>query len=78
MTPTANIEPLARAICERQLRAGGAVLEVEMAAAVDRLWHVVAAQIEAGQIDDEGRDVPHTFEEGLEAYRDWLGRHTAR
>lgn len=72
---TNNIEPLARAICERQLRAGGAVPEGEMAAAIDRLWHVVASQIEAGLIDDDAREVTHTLDAGLEAYRDWHRRH---
>jgi hypothetical protein len=72
---TANIEPLARSICERQLRDGGAVIEADIPPAVDRLWHVVASQIEAGLIDDDGRDVAHSYEDGLEAFRDWRRRH---
>lgn len=73
---TSNIEPLARAICERDLRRGGAVSEDEMAACVDRYWHCVAASLEAGLADDSReRTVSHGAEQVIEAYRDWRERH---
>jgi hypothetical protein len=43
---------------------------------VDRYWHCVAAELEAGLIDDSGNTVPERgFDEGLAAYRDWCLRH---
>ena len=71
---TSNIEPLARAICERKLRRT-ATSEIELAADVERYWHCVAAQIEAGFIDDAGEAVAHDFEDGVDAYVDWRKRH---
>ena len=73
-TPTNNIEPLARAICEQTLRRSE-ISESALAADVDRYWHCVAAQIEAGFINDDNRLVPHTLEQGLDAYHDWCARH---
>jgi hypothetical protein len=35
----------------------------------------VAAEIETGLIDDDDKAVPHEFEQGLIAYRDWRNRH---
>lgn len=55
-----NIEPVARAICENGIR----VMypdPVDLARAVDRFWHCVAAELEGG--------------EGIESYRDWRARH---
>ena len=72
--PTSNIEPLARAICESQLRPV-ATSETQLAADVDRYWHCIAAQIEAGLIDDEGRPVDRDIDRGLNAYIDWRQRH---
>jgi hypothetical protein len=71
---TSNIEPLARAICERDLRRT-AKSETDLAKDVDRLWHCVAAQIEAGLLDEDFKRVPHDLETGLAAYRDWCQRH---
>lgn len=71
---TSNIEPLARAICERSLRRS-ATSEIELADDVERYWHCVAAQIEAGFIDDPGDAVAHDFEDGVDAYVDWRKRH---
>lgn len=56
----ANIEPIARAICEQNI-ARAYPDPVERAAAVERLWHCVAAELEGG--------------DSIEAYRDWLARH---
>ena len=71
---TDNIEPLARAICERDFRRAG-LPESNLAADVDRYWHCVAAQIEAGFIDNNNEIIPHSLEEGLAAYCDWRSRH---
>lgn len=71
---TSNIEPLARAICERKLRLT-ATSEIELAADVERYWHCVAAQIEAGFINEAGEAVAHDFEDGVDAYVDWRKRH---
>ena len=71
---TSNIEPLARAICERSLRRT-CTSEAELAADVERYWHCVAAQIEAGFIDDAGQPVAHGIEDGVDAYVDWRKRH---
>ncbi|MFM9938755.1 MAG: hypothetical protein ACKVP7_04575 [Hyphomicrobiaceae bacterium] len=73
-SPSSNIEPLARAICERKLRRTS-TSETELAADVERYWHCVAAQIEAGFIDDAGLAVAHDFEDGVDAYVDWRKRH---
>ncbi len=69
-----NIEPLARAICERDLRRF-CQSEAELAADVDRYWHCVAADIEAGFIDDSGQRINHELDVGVAAYRDWRARH---
>lgn len=71
---TSNIEPRARAVCERDMRRAGTA-EINLAADVDRYWHCVAAQIEAGLIDDNNELVPHDVDTGLAAYRDWCARH---
>jgi hypothetical protein len=72
---TDNIEPIARDICARQLARHGAC-GVELAADVDRYWHCVAAEMEAGRVDDDGNLIPApNHDEGLKAYRDWCQRH---
>ena len=70
-----NIEAVARDICAKQLaRHGGR--DAEHADDVDRYWHCVAAELEAGLIDDTGNPMPERgFEDGLAAYRDWCFRH---
>jgi hypothetical protein len=73
---TSNIEPRARAVCERDLRRAGTP-EINLAADVDRYWHCVAAQIGSGLIDDTDELVPHELGAGLAAYRDWCARHPA-
>ncbi len=70
-----NIETIARALCEQQLLAM-AVSDKDAAAGVDRYWHCVAADIEAGLIDTAGnRLVPFDFDTSQNAYRDWCLRH---
>ena len=72
---TSNIEAVARDICSRQLSRNGAS-GAELTADVERYWHCVAADLEAGQIDDAGNQVPAPdLDERLEAYRAWCRRH---
>jgi hypothetical protein len=73
-TVLSNIEPRARAICERNLRRV-CKSDTELAADVECYWHCVAAQLEAGFIDDDGQSVAHDVEAGLDAYVDWRLRH---
>ena len=72
---TSNIEAVARDICSKQLsRHGGC--GANPVTYVDRYWHCVAAEMEAGLIDDDGKPIPNIgLDEGLEAYRDWCRRH---
>jgi hypothetical protein len=70
-----NIEVVARDLCERQLRATGPCGDT-LFAAVDRYWHCVAAEMEAGLIDEQGNRLrPADFDRDIEAYRDWRLRH---
>jgi hypothetical protein len=69
-----NIEAVARNICALQLGQTG-ILPDELRSTVDRFWPCVAAEIEAGLIDESGNVLPHDLERGLEAYRDWCRRH---
>ena len=71
---TSNIEPLARDICERDFRRAK-IPQESLSADIDRYWHCVAAQIEAGLIDDNNEHIPHDPDTGLAAYRDWRARH---
>ena len=68
--------PRARAICERNLRRAGTP-DINLAADIARYWHCVAAQIEAGLIDDNNELVSHEPGTGLAAYSDWCTRHPA-
>jgi hypothetical protein len=73
-----NIETVARAwsarICRHSL-----VPEAAVAAWVDRYWECVAAELEAGLINDQGiRLVAWTPAIGLHALRDWERRHPER
>ena len=70
-----NIEAVARNLCERIYRRVG-TSDGELPSAVDRYWHCVAAEIEAGLIDEQGsRLQPFDIDRDLEAYRDWRRRH---
>ena len=73
-----NLEIVAREICGRRLSAAGTPVH-ELPAAVDRYWHCVAAELEAGSIDETGRLLrPFDFDADLAAYRDWCARHPNR
>lgn len=65
----ANIEPVARAICARQFAVHNDVAEVP--ALVERYWPVTAAMLEAGLIDDDGNEIPHSLDQGESAWADW-------
>jgi hypothetical protein len=72
---TSNIEAVSRDICSKQF-SGHTHSGANLAANVDRYWHCVAAELEAGLIDDVGNSVLGVgFDAGLEAYRDWCQRH---
>ena len=72
--PRSNIEAAARAaaeaICRRHPREGE-----DEGAWVDRHWEAVAAELEAGLIDDAGEPLPgYTAEKGMAAVYDWCVR----
>jgi hypothetical protein len=70
-----NIEAVAREICTRLYGRHGAK-DPAMDADVQRHWHVVAAQLEAGLIDEAGVQIaPFDLNREIEAYRDWRARH---
>lgn len=73
---TENIEAIARAICERELRSmPDGVAEAELPALLDRFWPVIAAEISAGLRDENGARLPHSVEVGLAAWETWLDEH---
>jgi len=72
-----NIEPLARKIAERICRhplvnpSASPMTEEEIATWVDTHWESAAAELEAGNIDDDGNRIPGAdWERGLAAYRE--------
>lgn len=70
-----NIEAVVRDLCERQLQMAGTGASA-LSTAVDRYWHCIAAEIEAGLIDEQGSRLrPYDADHDLEAYRDWRRRH---
>jgi len=76
MSPLTN-EASARIVCERVLRARGVIVEADIQAFVDRFWQIVAAQLDAQIIDVSGRPIPHTLEQGVDAYWNWCLKHAA-
>lgn len=71
-----NIEAIARAICERQFKVYDAADIPRLGTEVDRYWHCVAAELEAGLIDENGDRLPEADPLlALGAYRDWRARH---
>ena len=67
---TDNIVPIGRDICSQQLSATG-LLGFELDTAVNKYWHCVVTQLEAGLLDKKCG-----IEEELAAYRDWINRHS--
>ena len=67
-----NIEAVARAQIEREIRTWQHVAEAEVPALIERYWPVIAAKMSAGLIDDDGHEVQHTVAEGLAAWEGYL------
>ena len=73
--PTDNIEAIARAVCQKSLAHQGKS-EEELAAEVEMYWHVVASYLEAGVMDESGREIGElSWDEKLDITGDWLRRH---
>ena len=71
---TDNIEAVARDIYSRNL--GRYFAGEEFAADVDMYWHCMAAQLDAGIIDETVREmVEYDLDTELAVYRDWFRRH---
>ena len=66
----------ARAVCAKML-AGDDISEEKLAADVDMWWHLVAAELECGIIDETGEYVGGDidWERKMAGYRDWMRRH---
>lgn len=70
-----NIEIVARDICAR-LYARHWPPGPKLDADIDRHWHVVAAHLEAGLIDESGAaTMPVDLDREIAAVRDWRARH---
>jgi hypothetical protein len=73
-----NMEPIARALCARELRSAPRVSEAELPGLVDRFWPAVAAEMAAGLRGEDGNKVPHTVAAGIEAWENWLDDRAGR
>ncbi len=72
---TANIEAVARAVCPTVL-GGEDTSDEKLAAEIEMYWHVVAAELEAGLINETGEYVGELdWTRKMQAYRDWMQRH---
>ena len=72
---TDNIEAIARAVCAK-VYSRHATSDEQLAADIEMYWHVVAAEIEAGIIDETGQYVRDLdWPQRMEVYRDWMRRH---
>ena len=72
---TANIEAVARAVCTKVL-GGEDTRDAKLAVEVEMYWPVVAAELEAGIIDETGEYFGEPdWTRKMEAYRDWMRRH---
>ena len=71
-----NIEAVARAICAKRLE-HDEWGEEKLAFEVDMFWHLVAAELEAGVVDETGEFVGGelAWKRKMEGYRDWMRRH---
>lgn len=67
-----NIEPVARAICTKELAAAPGVEAWELQALVNRFWRPVAAELAAGLRDENGRLIPHSTAAAIAAWETWL------
>ncbi len=72
---TDNIEAVARAVCAKSLAHDGKSDE-QLATDVEMYWHVVASYLEAGVMDEAGREIGNlSWDEKLDVTADWLRRH---
>ena len=72
---TANIEAVARAVCATVL-GGEDTSDEKRADEIEMYWHVVAAELEAGLIDETGEYVGELdWTRKMQAYRDWTRCH---
>ena len=71
-----NIETVARAMCAKMLERDE-WSEERLAFEVDMFWHIVAAELEAGFIDETGEVVGGEvdWKRKMDVYRDWMRRH---
>ena len=71
-----NIEAVARALCAKRL-ARDEWSEEKLAFEVDKWWHLVAAEIEAGVVDETGEFVGGEmgWKRKMDGYHDWMCRH---
>lgn len=76
MSPArSNIEIVSREICAR-LYGRHWQPGPELDADIDRHWHIVAALLEAGLMDETGVDmVPFDADQQTAAVREWRARH---
>ena len=74
-SPTDNLEPLARSICEQELRDAPGFVEADLPGQVDRYWPVIAAEISAGLRTEDGELRNHSGAQGLQAWEAWLDDH---
>ena len=72
---TSNIEAVARATCAKTLGHDGKS-EQKLASDVEMYWHVVAAYLEAGAIDESGKETRDlNWDEKQDLIDDWVRRH---
>ena len=71
-----NIEAVARAVTARRLAHDG-IGEERLAVDVDMWWHLTAAELECGVIDETGEYVGGEIDwkRKMDGYRDWMRRH---
>ena len=71
-----NIEAVARAVCAKRLAHRG-TSEEQLAADVEMWWHLTAAELECGVVDDSGDYVGDKIDwkRKMEGYRDRMRRH---
>ena len=71
-----NIDAVARAVCAKML-AGDDISEEKLATDVDMWWHLVAAELECGVIDESGEYVGGEIDwnRKMDGYRDWMRCH---
>ena len=73
-----NLEAVARAITAKRLGHDG-ISEEQLAADVDMWWHMSAAELECGVIDETGEHVGGEIDwkRKMDGYKDWMDRHRA-